>query len=101
MRNNNLFASVRPSVVNANNVRISAGSSKVPYARVHNEGLRVMGSRYVRGFQNTNFMGTGRRVQIRPHTRKVDYLMPRRQFMGHSPILNKLLRNELITYFNK
>src|SRR5690606_9544636 len=36
-----LQRSIRPSVVTAQRVVISAGNSKVPYARIHNEGGQV------------------------------------------------------------
>lgn len=97
MRSNNLFASVRPSVVNSSLVRISAGSSKVSYARIHNEGGRIRGVRYVRPYHNNNFMGKGQRVQIQSHTRKVDYTMPKRQFMGKHPELLKLIKQRFKT----
>lgn len=94
-----LMNTIRPSVVNQNWVTISAGNSRVPYARIHNEGLRVTGVRKVKRFTNTNFMGTGRAVQIRAHTRTVNYKMPKRQFMGHSRYLNQILRTRLIKTF--
>ncbi|WP_437918430.1 phage virion morphogenesis protein [Sphingobacterium sp. LRF_L2] len=40
-RNFNLFRSLRINFVTSDSSRISAGNSKVPYARVHNEGLTV------------------------------------------------------------
>lgn len=83
-RSNNLFSSIKPSHVSASLVTISAGSSRVPYARIHNEGLRVSGVRNIGTYTNRNFMGKGKAVQIRAHTRKVDYTMPKRQFMGKS-----------------
>ena len=64
-RPGNLQASIRPTQVNANRVVISAGNAKVPYARIHNDGLRVRGVQNVRGYTNTNFMGKGKRVQIK------------------------------------
>lgn len=96
-----LQQSVRPSKVSQERVVISAGNSKAPYAKIHNEGGRVRGMRYVRGYHAKNFMGKGKRVQIRPHTRKVDFFMPRRQFIGHSPFLNRLIIDRLKKAFNK
>lgn len=90
-----LLNSIRPTTVNANKVVISAGNSLVQYARVHNEGLQVRGIRNVRPFVNTNFMGTGRRVQIKAHTRRVNFVMPRRQFMGQSLLLNRAIITRL------
>lgn len=95
-----LQRSIRPSEVSDRRVTISAGGSKIPYARVHNEGLRVQGIRSVRSYTNTNFMGSGRKVQIPAHKRRVDYTMPRRQFMGPSRTLNGLIRARLVAAFN-
>lgn len=92
-----LEESIRPSVVRAERVRISAGSTKAPYARIHNEGLTVKGTAKVRAFTNRNFMGKGKPVKIRQHTRAFNYTMPRRQFMGHSKYLN----HEIFTRFKK
>lgn len=89
VRSGALVNSIRPSLVSSTKVIISAGSGKVPYARVHNEGLRVRGIRYVRPHHNNNFMGSGRRVQIRSYAAKVDFKMPRRQFMGRSDKLDR------------
>jgi phage gpG-like protein len=96
----NMEASIRPSEVTANRVVISAGNQHVPYARVHNEGLRVRGVRYVKGYHNSNFRGKGKRIQIQPHTRKVDFKMPKRQYMGHSKLLNNILIERLTETFN-
>lgn len=96
-----LRGSITPTQVNSQRVVISAGSSQVPYARVHNEGLRVRGIRNVRSYQNKNFMGKGKQVQIKPHTRKVDYKMKRRQFMGPSPRLNRAVMDTLLKEFNQ
>jgi phage gpG-like protein len=91
MRTNALFGSVRPSTVTAMLVIISAGNSRVPYARIHNEGGRIAGNRNIRAYTNRNFMGKGKAVNIRAHTRKVDYTMPKRQFMGkHITLLNTI-----------
>jgi phage gpG-like protein len=98
-KNNLLFASIKPSFTSPERVVVSAGSPKVPYARIHNEGGRVMGIRNVRPYTNSKFMGKGP-VQIKAHTRRVDFMMPRRQFMGHSPILNEQIMQRLKRHFN-
>lgn len=99
MRTNNLFSSIRPSVVSPERVVISGGSPKVPYARIHNEGGRVRGIQNVRPYTNSNFMGRGR-AQIKAHTRRLDFMMPKRQFMGYSPILNEQIMQRLKRHFN-
>lgn len=95
-----LQRSIRPSIVKPSQVRISAGNSKVPYARIHNEGLRVKGLVKVKSHLNNNFMGKGKTVKIKAHTRNVDFTMPKRQFMGHSKFLNALLIDRLTKHFN-
>ena len=96
-----LVNSIRPTIQTSNRVTITAGNSRAPYARVHNEGLRVRGTRQVKSYTNNNFMGTGRKQLIKAHSRTVNYQMPKRQFMGHSVQLNRLLTRELTQFFNK
>jgi phage gpG-like protein len=99
MRTNNLFSSIRPSLVSPEKVVISAGSPKVPYARIHNQGGRVRGIQYVRPYTHPNLLGKGRR-QVRGHARKMDYMMPKRQFMGYSGTLNERILERLKRHFN-
>jgi len=95
-----LQRSIRPSIVKPNQVRISAGNSRVPYAKIHNEGLRVKGLVKVKAHPTRNFMGKGKTVQIKAHSRNVDFTMPQRQFMGHSKYLNAVLIDKLTKHFN-
>ena len=94
-----LFASIRPSDVNANRVVVSAGSQMVPYARIHNEGLTVNTTANVRAFTRNKYKYSkkGKRgkaiasSEVRAHTRKMNYTMPKRQFMGYSaPLYMKI-----------
>lgn len=72
----------------------------VPYAGLHNNGERLRAIQYVRAHHNNNFMGTGKRVQIQAHTRKIDTKYPKRQFIGESKLmmegLDKWLINEIV-----
>lgn len=95
MRTLALFRTIKPKTVISSRVVISAGSSRVPYARIHNEGLKVNGTFHVKSFTNRNFMGKGKPQDIRSHQRKVNYTMPKRQFMGKS----RLLLSEVKTRF--
>lgn len=95
-----LQASIRPAEVNAERIVISAGSSKVPYARVHNEGLRIKGVAKVKSYTNRNFMGKGKKVQIQAHTRNYDIQFKRRTFMAPSKFANKVIIDRLTKYFN-
>ena len=91
--------SIRPSEVNANKVVISAGSAQVPYAKAHNEGMRIRGISYVKPYTHPNLLGKGRR-QVQGHTRKYDWRMPQRQFMGGSKFLNEAIITRLSKAFN-
>lgn len=91
MRSNNLFKSVRPSITRPDHVRISAGSSKVKYARVHNEGFT--GRVSVPSYVNSNFMGTGRTVQIKAHSKFMR--IPQRQYMGNSAMLRQEILKQI------
>ncbi len=95
-----LMRSIRPSTVKPSLVTVTAGSTKVPYAKIHNTGGQVKGAFKVRSFTNSNFMGTGRSVKVKSHTRNVNYRMPKRQYMGHSKFLNAILIDRLTRNFN-
>ena len=92
--------------------------SDVPYARVHNEGFRgtVSVKAHSRNRYGKEKIGTGKfnksgsermktvqRItgtgQVKAHTRKVN--IPRRQFMGNSPVLNKQLQRKLMAELMK
>ena len=96
-----LQRSIRPSVVQPQRVVISAGNSKVPYARIHNEGLTVKGAQKVDAHTKRNFMGKGKAVRVSAHTRNVNYTMPKRQFMGNSRFLNALLIDRITKAYNQ
>lgn len=73
--------------------RMSQVSNDVEYARAHNEGLRIRGNQYVRGHKRRQ--GNGR-INVKPHTRKIDFTMPQRRFMGNSDILNARIKAKLM-----
>jgi len=60
----------------------------VPYAEAHNEGKRIRGRVTVRSHTRRTTKG---KTRVRRHRRKVDFKMPKRQFMGHSELLDKRL----------
>lgn len=92
-----LFASIRPGIVSADRVTINAGSSKVPYARIHNEGGSIYHNARTETFTRNRY--TSGKVKgafkrgTKPgqgHTYKSYTVnMPQRQFMGHSAELNE------------
>lgn len=96
-----LQASIKPAVVSPQRVVISAGNSRVPYARAHNEGLSIRGIAEVRSYTNRNFMGKGKAVKIKAHSRAFNVQMPRRQFMGHSQFLNAVLMERIKNAYNR
>ena len=79
VRSGALLNSIRISQVTPNKVVISAGNSKVPYARVHNEG----------------FTGS---VVVPAHDRRM-MRIPQRQFLGACPELERILKREAEALF--
>lgn len=71
-------------------VRAGVDLSKVPYAKLHNEGGRVI--QFVRAHHRTN-PRTGKRYQVRAHSRRIT--MPQRKFLGYSPDIEKIVKKEL------
>lgn len=75
----------------------------VPYAAVHNYGLRVRAIQNVRAHHRTN--KEGKRFQVKPHFRKMDTQFPKRQFIGESKQmmdnLNNWLLNQIKVRFNE
>jgi phage gpG-like protein len=50
-----------------------------PYAKVHNEGLKVTGTASIPAHSRRT--KSGRMATVRAHTRKINFNMPKRQFM--------------------
>lgn len=71
--------------------KVYVGTSK-PYARVHNEGLRITGLQIVRA--HSRRMGR-KTVSVRAHKRNVNFKMPKRQFMGRSKVLTQKIVKKL------
>lgn len=65
----------------------------VPYAAVHNYGLRVRAVQNVRAHHRTNKFGE--RHQVQAHTRKMNTQFPKRQFIGPSQQMMSNLNNWL------
>lgn len=104
VRSGNLMASIRPSVVNSNRVVISAGSARVPYAKIHNEGgeVGIPVTKDMRKFAwAMNYKTGDERWKGLALTRKsvIRVNVPKRQFMGHSKILNQIIVNTIKTAF--
>jgi phage gpG-like protein len=71
----------------------------VPYARAHNEGLRLDEIQQVKEHQRkVNTIATlkgkkaaARMITVKAHTRRINQDIPRRQFLGNSQYLNNRL----------
>lgn len=108
VRSGALVASIRPSTVSPSRVTISAGSSKVPYARVHNEGGLITRAGRSETFTRNRSTRRGRTGQFKRGTTRGEgftfkaysYNMPKRQFMGHSAIINRLIITRIKQRFN-
>ncbi|SMO48203.1 phage virion morphogenesis protein [Solitalea koreensis] len=107
LRSNNLMQSIRPKLVSAQRVIISAGSSKVPYAQVHNEGGIITRSARSETFVR-NRIATGKKKgrfkrgtsEGQGFTFKAStYNMPQRQFMGHNQELNDRIKTRFNNLF--
>lgn len=117
VRSGALMASVKPSVVSEERVRISAGNTKVPYAKAHNEGETInipvtpqmrkfaWAKYYEESGKGVKTSKTGAKYQSIEVGQKASpwkglaltkkqmltVKLPRRQFMGHSNLLNARL----------
>jgi len=86
--------------------------SDVPYTKAHNEGLKgiIQVKAYTRNLFRSEKIGTGKytktgkirmrtvqrlsgSVQVKVHTKRMN--LPRRQFMGYRPVLEKQLQRRL------
>lgn len=58
----------------------------VPYAKAHNEGLRIGVIQSVKSFSRKSG------VEVKAHSRRINVSLPRRRFMGKSPYLEARLK---------
>lgn len=106
VRSGNLMASIRPAQVTPGKVVISAGSSKVPYARLHNNGGRVVVpvTKKLRKYAWAMHYQTGedRWKGLAITSKKSIWVrIPRRQFMGHSNLLNEVIKASISAAFKQ
>lgn len=79
-------------------------STSVPYARIHNEGGNVTGTVRVRKHQRRgrrSKKGKSKRIVVRAHSRRVNFNIPKRQFMGMSKQVNEQIIKGLEEQFKK
>jgi phage gpG-like protein len=80
-----LRRSIRLTYIGSDSVKIG---TDVPYAKAHNEGLRIGQIQTVKGFTRKN--GS----IVSEHKRRINQNIPRRQYIGDSPYLrNQINRN--------
>ncbi len=89
-----LMNSIRPTRMERNVVEVSAGNDKVNYAQPHNEGFS--GSVVVPAHKRTG--KKGKEFIVKSHTRKM--FLPKRQFMGDSEELGKLIEKRAKGFIN-
>ncbi len=70
----------------------------VPYASIHNNGERMRAVQYVRAHHRSR---NGKREQIKAHSRKLDFKMDRRQFIGQSEQMMQNLDKWFLTEIEK
>lgn len=95
----NLRSSIRIDEIRGNRVRIVAGGSAAPYARVHNFGFRGKVNQRVKS--HTRIV-KGSKIKVKAHNRTMMQNIPQRRFIGgeeSSPELKRrlyaIVRNEL------
>lgn len=86
-------------------------ANDVPYAKAHNEGMRLGIIQTVRAHrrkrqQNSITGARGKRIAsgvtfVRSHTRKVNQKLPKRQFLGNSPYLTRNIHRLISSQINK
>lgn len=91
VRSGKLVNSIKPTEVTSERVVITAGSSKVPYAKVHNEGFN--GIVDIPAYQRKM---KGKITTVKAHTRRMN--MPKRQFMGSSKKMDDQITKRIETY---
>ena len=79
-------------VVKATKTHVVVGTD-VPYAQIHNEGGRIRQTVKVKAHERTS--KRGKRYDVSEHPRRVNIVIPRRQFMGRSKSLDGLIEERL------
>lgn len=80
----------------ADRVNVGVDLSKVPYARVHNEGGRFV--QHVKAHARL-YRKTGKRHQVRGFSRVMN--MPRRKYLGYSPDIFKIAEKDTRHEFDR
>jgi len=96
IKSGRLFRSIR--ILKKSGSRRVVGST-VPYAKVHNEGLRVQGTARVRS--HTRRPRRRASHTVRAHTRSVNFKMPKRPFLTDSKRFRTGAKREVVRLLNK
>lgn len=88
-----LMRSVRTLKSDEAIVHIAAGDQHVPYAKIHNEGFD--GNQSVKSYARKTKKGS---VTVQAHSRHM--VMPQRQFMGNSTMLNENIDKVILREVN-
>ena len=91
----NLQNNVRAKAL-ADRVSVGVDLTKVPYARMHNEGGQFV--QYVKAHTRRH-RKTGRRYQVQGFSRKIN--MPQRKYLGYSPDIFKSAEKDIRHEFDK
>jgi phage gpG-like protein len=74
----------------------------VKYAKAHNEGVNGLGViQTVKGFSRKSSLSSGEVTRVRPHTRRINMRIPKRQYLGDSPYLQQRLKRVVSYAFIK
>src|SRR5690349_4104238 len=97
-------------VISADWTEVRIGNN-IPYARAHNEGLRLGIIQTVRAHRRKRPAGNvrgprGKKIAsgvsfVRSHTRKINQRIPQRQFLGNSPYLTRNIYRLIASQINK
>lgn len=72
--------------------------SDVPYAKAHNDGVRLGIIQNVRSYTRKTKKGA---TPVKAHKRRIDQRLPRRRFLGNSPYLNAQLKRVAMAHIMK
>jgi hypothetical protein len=109
LRSGKLMSTIRPILVSSTRVRIRAGSPQVPYAQIHNEGGVINhpgGTPYFFSKKENKAIFVSKNTASRissifhtplPLTKPHKIPMPKRQFIGYSREVGRVLTNALAT----
>lgn len=92
VKSGQLRRSIRITQINTQSVTVG---SNVPYAKTHNEGLRIGQIQTVNSFTRKNGQ------QVKSHTRRVDQRIPARPFLAQSQYLTAKLKRVITTEIMK